>query len=451
MGSGTIAARSAGQERRFDALGRLEALADEIEARRTELEWAIVATSKKTIRIARGEVELAIRRLRAFRPDIAPLLDDRVPLGTIGVVFPSNASLSNPVATLGNAVLAGNRARARFPSAAKAWAQGLEPLLCKHLPEVAFDHGPGRAFLSGVIDDPEVAVTIVFGDDAWAAPYEERVRRQRKKLIFEGPGNDPFLVLPGADVERAAVDAVRAGFYNAGQACTSPERFYVHRPLADEFLERTVTLARQLVVGEPEREDVDIGPILGEHIARRIEEHLQDARRLGARVLTGGGVHQAFLHETGDGPAEIAAGFQGAGDPALRGLPVTYVEPTVLEGVDNRMRIMVEETFGPVIAVQVVDTPEEALRLAEDSDFGLAANLYGGTGTGTAIDTAAARLAESHGQVFRDETWLDYFSRCLHAPYGGRKRSGWVWATENDRFVRRDGVRTNALEFSRPA
>ena len=248
------------------------------------------------------------------------------------------------------------------------------------------------------------------------------MRRHRKKLIFEGPGNDPFLVLPGADVAAAAEDAVRGGYYNAGQACTSPERFYVHQDLLDAFVAGVLAATRREVVGEPQRPEVTIGPIVGRHIARRIHEHLDEARQLGAQVLAGGGVTQGVLRD---------------------GTPVTYVEPTVLLGVDGRMKVMSEETFGPVIAIQAVASAAEALHLAGDSSYGLAANLYGGD------DGAAAVLQDSHGQVFRNEIWLDYFRRNLHAPYGGRKRSGWVWAWEGGSFVRRDGVRTNSLEFSR--
>jgi succinate-semialdehyde dehydrogenase/glutarate-semialdehyde dehydrogenase len=410
---------------RDERLAALFALGAAIEARRGELIEGIVRTSRKIHRVAAGEVDLAIARLRAFG-DVLPLLADREPVGTVAIVFPGNASISNPAATIGNAFLAGNRVVARFPAAARPWAEKVEPLFTAHLPGVRFDHGPGAEFLHAVLAAPEVAVVMVFGDDAWADPYEPLVRAARKKLIFEGPGKDPFLVLPTAwgraGLERAAGDAVRGAYYNAGQACTSPERFYVHTDLLDEFLERVLALTRREVLGEPERLEATIGPIASRRVAARIAAQLEDAVARGARVLAGGRLE----------PGRLADGTE-----------VTWVEPTVLAGADSSMAIMREETFGPVLAVQAVRSTAEALALAADSRYGLAANLYGGD------DQAAESLAETHGQVFRDEIWLDYFQRHLHAPYGGRKHSGWVWAWEDERFVRREGARANAVEFSR--
>ena len=404
-------------------LASLGSLAGAIRARREELIAGIIQTSKKTAAVAAGEVDLALARLAAFG-EVAARLDGRAPVGTVAVVFPGNASISNPVSTIGTAFLAGNEVVGRFPGASRAWADQLEPLFLEHLPGVRFDHGAGPAFVAGVLADPAVAVIMIFGDDTWADSYEESVRESRTKFILEGPGKDPFLVLPGADVEKAACDAVRGGYYNAGQACTSPERFYVHASLVKEFVERVVELTRSQVVGEPERQDVTIGPIVSRRIAARIAEQLADAQARGAHLVTGGRIKEARLAD---------------------GTPVSYVEPTVLTGVSSLMTVTQDETFGPVIPVQEVRSAAEALRHAADHRYGLAASLYGGT------DADAAALAESHGQVFRDEIWMDYFRRNLHAPYGGRKRSGWVWAWEDGRFIRREGVRTNALEFSRAA
>jgi len=399
----------------------LHRLAGSISAAREGLINGIVAYSKKTRRVAAGEVDLALRRLLAF-DHVAPLLADREPVGTVAIVFPGNASLSNPVSTIGTAFLAGNRVVARFPRGARRWAEQVEPLIASHLPGVRFDHGPGEDFIRAVAADPEIPVIMVFGDDSWADAYEPLIREHRKKLIFEGPGKDPFLVLPGADLEQAARDAVRGGYYNAGQACTSPERFYVHRDLTEEFTARVLEQTRGEMVGEPENEATTIGPIVSRRVAERITAQLADAVAHGARVLTGGGMRSTILAD---------------------GTPATYVEPTVLDRVTSGMAVMHQETFGPVIPIQQVEDAAEALALAAASPYGLAANLYGGT------DAEAAALAGVHGQVFKNEIWLDYYGRHLHAPYGGRKRSGWVWEWAEDRFVHRDGARTNALEFTR--
>jgi len=407
-------------DRRLELLDRLAAALSGV---REGLINGIVRSSKKTVRVATGEVDLAIRRLRAF-DQLVPHLAGRQPVGTVAIVFPGNASLSNPAATIGTAFLAGNRVRARFPRASRGWAQQIEPLIASYLPGVSFDHGPGPEFIEEVCADPEVAVVMVFGDDSWADGYAPHVRSSGKKLIFEGPGKDPFLVLPGADLERAAQDAVRGAYYNAGQACTSPERFYVQRDLAPEFIDRVVELTHREVVGDPEREDATVGPIVSRRVSQRIADQLGDAVERGARILAGGGIHSAVLDD---------------------GMAVTYVEPTVLAGVTSDMEVMQQETFGPLIPIQEVADAEEALALAGSSPYGLAANVYGGD------SDAAARLAETHGQVFKEEIWLDYFGRHLHAPYGGRKRSGWVWEWADGRLHRRDGSRVNAVELSKAA
>jgi transketolase len=400
---------------------RLAALADEIAARRGELIDGLVVGTGKARRVAAGEVALALARLQTF-DEVAVKLAGRAPVGTVAIVLPGNVAISNPVATIGTTFLAGNRVLVRFPRALRRWADQLEPLFATHLPGLQFDHRPGTSFILGALADPEVAVLMVFGDDRWAAGYEPAVRAARKKLIFEGPGKDPFLVLPGADLERAARDAVRGAFHDAGQSCTSPERFYVHAELAAEMVERIVELTRREVVGEPERDEVTVGPIVRPQVAARVLAQLQEAQQRGARTLTGGGWRAGVLT---DGTAAI------------------YVEPTVLTGVDGGMSIMRDETLGPIIPIQTVASESEAAALAASSRYGLTASLYGGT------ESVAAALAASHGRVFRDEIWLDYFGRHLHAPYGGRKRSGWVWAWEEGRFVHREGVRSNAVEMSR--
>jgi succinate-semialdehyde dehydrogenase/glutarate-semialdehyde dehydrogenase len=406
-----------------DRLAALAALADGIEANRDELQLEIVRTTKKPRRVAGAEVDLAIRRLRAF-DEVVPLLYDRAPAGTVAVMFPANAALSNPVATIGAAFLAGNRVRARFPSALRQWVNRIEPLICGHLVGVTFDQGTGQRFLQNMASDPDVTVAMVFGDDSWASGYEELMRSTRTKFIFEGPGKDPFLVLEDADVESAARDAVRGGYYNAGQACTSPERVYVHAEVYERFLDRVVELTSEQVVGDPESPDTVVGPIVSQRVAQRIAAQLQEALVNGARIRSGGGIEVKYLRD---------------------GTRTTHVHPTVVTDVKPNMSIMRDETFGPILPVQQVKSTEEALHLAAASRYGLSATIYGGG------PAEVDKLARSHGQVFHNEIWLNHAHRNLHAPYGGRKHSGWVWTWEDGSFVRREGPRTNALEFSKPA
>lgn len=404
---------------------RVSALSDlavSIEAERENLLHLLIQTTGRTHATAWGEIQLAIDRLRAF-PSILPLLMGRQGVGTVGILFPSNAALSNPVATIGTAYLAGNRVIARFPGALGPWAAVVEALITRHLDGVRFDHGPGPAFLEGLIADPAVPVIIAFGDDGWATQYEGSIRASGTTFIFEGPGKDPFVVLPDADLPTAAAHAVQAGTFNAGQACTSPERFYVHESLATEFLALVTERLQALRGWDPTDPGTTLGPIFNPRVVERIRAQLDEARAAGAKLLTGGAIREVTMRD---------------------GRGAWWVEPTLLTGVDHRLGLMREETFGPILPVQVVKSPAEAIELAADSPYGLAASLFGGS------PAERGALEQSHGVVFQDETWLTYYRRLLHAPYGGRKRSGWTWTTQAGQFLRLEGPRTNALLFSQP-
>jgi succinate-semialdehyde dehydrogenase/glutarate-semialdehyde dehydrogenase len=213
---------------------------------------------------------------------------------------------------------------------------------------------------------------------------------------------------------------VNSGLFNAGQACTAPERFYVHTDRYDEFVEAVVEIVRGVVAGDPRDEATQVGP-LSERRAAHVMTQVQEAVRAGATVLSGG-----TSRPLGRASADSV-----------------IVAPTVLVGVDPTMPIMRAETFGPVIPIQRVECVEEALRFAEDSAYGLAATAYG------AEPWVRDRLLHTHGAVFLDETWLERRCRSPLGRYGGRRRSGWVWEWQGDAFIRRDGPRLNLHEFSR--
>jgi betaine-aldehyde dehydrogenase len=366
--------------------------------------------------VIRADLALAVSRLEAFA-SIIPRLAGRRPLGRVALALPGNAILSNPLATIAASHLTGNKTLVRLPRRRRAWAEVLSGLVG----DVAefIDHD-GAGFLSYAMHQPEIDALMAFGDDAWAAGYETLARVTGTKLIFEGPGKDPFLVLCPALVDEAARAAVEAGTFNAGQACTSPERFYVVSAAYDDFVERVTDLVRELNTGDPKDPETQIGP-LAPVVAQRIEEQMQDAVGKGAVVLNTG------LRK----PMNV------------NGEERVLVPPIVVAGADHRMKVMREETFGPVIAIQRVGSIPEALELAESSPYGLSATAFG------RVAGVAERLERSHGQVFIEETWLSRRRKRPLAPYGGRRRSGWVWEWQDEQFVRRDGPRHNFLEFSR--
>jgi succinate-semialdehyde dehydrogenase/glutarate-semialdehyde dehydrogenase len=208
--------------------------------------------------------------------------------------------------------------------------------------------------------------------------------------VLELGGSDPYIVMPSADVDRAAQVAVTARVQNNGQSCIAAKRFIVHTDVYDRFAERFVEGMKALKVGDPLEEDTEVGPLSSEQGRTDLEELVDDARRSGASVLCGG--------ERPDGPG-------------------WYYPPTVIADVDREMRIHREETFGPVATLYRAADLDEAVLIANDSAFGLSSNVW-----------------------TRDEAEVDRFVRDLEAggvfvngmtashpafPFGGVKRSGY--------------------------
>jgi betaine-aldehyde dehydrogenase len=211
-----------------------------------------------------------------------------------------------------------------------------------------------------------------------------------KPCLIEASGNDPFIVMPSAPLEMAARGAAFAAYLNCGQVCTSAERFYVHEAIHDRFVERLVAEARKLRVGNG-LEEVDMGPMATRRQRDRFEALIANARKQGASVATGGGR-----------PANLNKGW--------------YVEPTVLTGVTPDMTILQEESFGPVAPICRVKSFDEAVELANRSDFGLGANLY----TCDTTETFRAVREIQSGILWINAPLLDNDA----LPFGGRKLSG---------------------------
>ncbi|MFI6027279.1 aldehyde dehydrogenase family protein [Amycolatopsis magusensis] len=393
-----------GLEQRLEAV---RALGRTVTARAAELEELALAALGFPRRVIRADIDLAARRLAVFG-DLLPALRGRGALGSVSLALPGNAILSNPVAAAGSAYLAGNQVRVRFPRRRKEWADVVVELLRDAFGTAIEPHDEtGAQFLGEAFADPDVRAVLVFGADDWMLPYEDAARLSGTKVLFEGPGKDPFLVLRGANLAAAAGALAASGTYNSGRACSAPERVYVDERLHDRFTEELAEAAEALPTGEPGDERTWIGPLLAAD-ATRVRRQVELAVAGGARVLSGGS-------------------------------PGT---PTVLVDVDQEMEVMQAETFGPVLPVLAVADAAQAVAFAEDSPYGLGATVYGGP------DWVPARLARSHGAVHRGETWLDHRDRLPLAPYGGRRRSGWVWEWRGDRFTRWDGPRSAVAELS---
>jgi succinate-semialdehyde dehydrogenase/glutarate-semialdehyde dehydrogenase len=211
-----------------------------------------------------------------------------------------------------------------------------------------------------------------------------------KNVSMELGGHAPAVVLDDADLRKAVAGVAASKFRNAGQTCICINRVYVHEKIYDEFLDLLTAEVKKLKVGNGLEEGTDIGPIINKDGFDKISEHVEDAVSKGAVCVTG-----------------------GKGTEENRGY---FYEPTVLKDVDHEMLIMNEETFGPVVPVQKITSDEEGIRLANESEFGLAAYVY------TESMSRGTRLVESlqYGII----GWNDGVPSAAQAPFGGMKESG---------------------------
>jgi vanillin dehydrogenase len=216
----------------------------------------------------------------------------------------------------------------------------------------------------------------------------ENAARRLKRVLLELGGKAPLLVLADADLDEAVAAAKFGAFMHQGQICMSTERIVVDRSIAKPFTEQLAERASALKVGDPSDPETQIGPLINQAALQRVSELVDDARSLGAEVVTGG---------EAEGPC---------------------YKPTVLTGVTSKMRIYGEESFGPVVGIIPVDGPDEAVRVANDTDYGLAAAVFGGH-VPTALDLARrieSGICHVNGATVHDEPQM---------PFGGVKASGW--------------------------
>jgi acyl-CoA reductase-like NAD-dependent aldehyde dehydrogenase len=245
-------------------------------------------------------------------------------------------------------------------------------------------HGRGDVG-SALVAHPDVASVVFTG----SSKTGEQVARDAalKNRVLELGGNGPQIVLADANIAKAADAAIVGCFYLAGQCCTAAERILVHESVKDEFVEALVERTKALNVGDPLDEVTDMGPLCTDEVLARTIEHVEDAVAKGARVVHGGGYEGRFH------------------------------EPTILDGVTSDMAIAREETFGPVAPIMTFGDLDEALAIANETDYGLTAAVF----TRSLHDAWHAAEELRHGTVHINET-TNYWDQL--APFGGAKKSG---------------------------
>ncbi|WP_121750334.1 NADP-dependent succinic semialdehyde dehydrogenase [Streptomyces sp. E2N166] len=396
----------------FDERARLmHRAADLLEEDQEEIGKVITTEMGKPVKQARAEAAKCAKAMRWYADHAAELLADEEPaesdvkdsgasralvryrpIGPVLAVMPWNFPLWQVIRFAAPALMAGNVGLLKHASNVPQTALYLEDLFHRAgFPEGCFQTLLiGSAAVDDILRDERVRAATLTGSEPAGRAVASTAGEMIKKTVLELGGSDPFVVMPSADVDRAARVAVTARTQNAGQSCIAAKRFIVHTEVYDAFVERFTEGMKALTVGDPMDEETEVGPLSSEQGVNDLVELVDDARRGGAKVLCGG--------ERPDGPG-------------------WYYPPTVLAGVTRDMRIHREEAFGPVATLYRAADLDEAVLIANDTDFGLSSNVW-----------------------TRDDADVDRFVRDLEAggvyvngmtashpafPFGGVKRSGY--------------------------
>ena len=332
------------------------------------------------------------RKLHGYLRPVKKLLMHYRPLGVVGIITPWNGPFALAINPTTQAVLAGNAVLLKPSEVAPysgAWAVDL--LREAGVPEgvVQTLHGDGEtgaALVNGGVDKISFTGSVATGKKIAAACAEQLI-----PCTLELGGKDAMIVCADADVERAAGGAVFNSMVNSGHVCMGVERIYVHESIADEFEQRVEQIVRELRYGASEVGEADVGALYWDRQLPIIERHVADARAKGAEVVVGG-------------EADTENGL--------------FYKPTFIRNVDHTMELMREETFGPIVSVMRVKDDEEAIRLANDSHYGLSGSVWTKD-----IDKgiAIAKRLETGSVVINDAS-MSYGAP--EAPFGGLKDSG---------------------------
>ena len=320
----------------------------------------------------------------------------RKPLGVVACISPWNLPLYLFTWKVAPALAAGNCVVAKPSELTPVTAYLLSTWIKEAgFPDGVFNvlHGLGPEVGEAMVTHPDIAAVSFTGGTTTGARIAGHVAPKFKKMSLELGGKNPAIIFEDADFEEALRTTLRSSFANQGQICLCGSRILIQRPIYDKFKEALVAKAAKMVAGNPLDPSTKLGAVVSEAHMEKILSYIALAKEEGGQILCGG--HR--LH-----PEGVEGGF--------------YVAPTVIEGLGPKCRTNQEEIFGPVVTLQPFDTEEEALALANDTAYGLAATLWT-----TDLKRAHRVAAGIDSGIVWVNTWL---LRDLRTPFGGVKASG---------------------------
>lgn len=392
--------------------GYLKAISDKINENAKLLTELEVADSGSTLRKAKEDIYLSARNMHSFSKlaaiDHRELLDTvskpgysrnllvREPIGVVGAIIPWNFPLKMAIWKLGPALAAGNTVILKPSQETSVTAMELARIV--H--EIGFPKGVvnivtgfGSEAGAELTTNPLVDKVAFTG----STPVGQQIMRSAagslKKLTLECGGKSANIVLDDADMEMAIDGALYAMFYHQGQCCEAGTRLFLPSGKADEFLTQLVAKVRAMRIGDPMNIATEVGPLISAKQQQSVLEYIDKGKQSGATLMTGGGIPAA---------PECSRGF--------------FVEPTMFDHVGNRTAIAQEEIFGPVLCVIRYSNIDEAVRMANDSPFGLAGGVW---------SRDPERAMQVASQLRAGTVWInEWHLLSERAPFGGYKQSG---------------------------
>ena len=399
-------------------------LVEHLKKNKTELAKIATKEMGKALKESIGEVEKCAWALEFYADHGDSFLSDEVlntdarksfltfePLGVIGSIMPWNFPYWQALRFAAPCLMAGNvivmkPSRVTMQSGIeieKAFADA-------GIPDGVFSTVVGSVDSANHLIDSEVNAVTFTGSTNAGAKVGERAAMNLKKCVLELGGSDPFIVLDDAIIEKAADGAAKGRFINCGQSCVASKRFFVGKNIAEDFIELFIKKASELKVGDPMSIETDIGPLSSKEGLETISGIVEDAKAKGAEVLLGG--------EEMDGN-----GY--------------FYKPTILTNITPDMRIAKEETFGPVAPITIVENESDAIKMANDSEFGLGASIW------------TKDLAKADKMSRRIESGIVSVNNVVisdpRIPFGGIKHSG--FGRELSRYGMLEFVNLKSVRF----